>query len=228
MDLRQLQQFAAVAEELHFTRAARRLNIVQSALSTSIRALEAELGAQLFRRTTRGVQITPEGEALYDKARLILISVREAREVVKATQRLERGRLTVGVVQSLSAFLDLPALLQTFHERHPSIEVRLRQAERSHLVEQVADGRIDLAVLPVVEMPDGLGADIVVDEPMALACPASHPLASRTAIVTRSAFKNVCLRTRAAKRRSFCVGSLSSEIYSAYNKDSCGASRGER
>src|ERR1700761_3808830 len=104
MDLRQLQQFIAVAEDLHFTRAARRLHLVQSALSASIQSLEAELGAQLFQRTTRGVRITAEGEALLEKARLVMTSAREAREAVFSTQRLERGRLTLGVVQSLSAF----------------------------------------------------------------------------------------------------------------------------
>jgi DNA-binding transcriptional LysR family regulator len=182
MDIRQLQHFVAVTEEMHFTRAARRMNIVQSALSASIRALEHELGAALFQRTTRGVRITPEGEALYEKARVVLAAAREAREAVAATRNLERGRLTIGSVQSLPAFLDLPTLLGQFHALYPGIEVRLRQGERQHLVDQVADGRLNLAVLPAIEMPTGLGADVVADEPMVLVCPEGHPLARRARV----------------------------------------------
>ena len=114
MELRQLQHFVAVAEEMHFTRAARRVNIVQSALSTSIRALEEELATKLFMRNTRQVQLTTAGRVFLDKARLALEAVREARDAVAAVQGLTRGRLAIGTVQSLPAFVDLPALLASF------------------------------------------------------------------------------------------------------------------
>jgi DNA-binding transcriptional LysR family regulator len=182
MELRQIEHFVAVTEEMHFTRAARRMNVVQSALSASIAALEAELGARLFHRTTRQVRMTAAGEAFYEKARSVLDAVRQARASVAATQGLERGRLIIGTVQSLPAFIDIPGLLATFHARHPAIQVSLRQDNRLRLVEQVADGRCDLALLPVVDIPAGVEAAMVVDEAMVMVCAPGHPLAGRPSV----------------------------------------------
>src|SRR2546429_9410500 len=91
MDLRQLQHFVILADESHFTRAARRVNIVQSALSSSIRSLEAELGTDLFERSTRRGKMTAAGRALYEKARVVLASAREARAAVAAGQGPQPG-----------------------------------------------------------------------------------------------------------------------------------------
>src|SRR2546421_9595297 len=96
MDLRQLQHFVVLAEESHFARAARRVSIVQSALSSSIRSLEAELGTDLFERSTRRVKMTAAGRALYEKARTVLAGAREAREAVAAGLGLKRGLLVIG------------------------------------------------------------------------------------------------------------------------------------
>ena len=104
MELRQLQHFVAVAEEMSFTRAARRVNIVQSALSASIRTLEDELDAKLFLRSTRQMRLTNVGRVFLEKARGVIDSVRDARQTVAAMQGLERG--TLGIVQ-LQRFLDL-------------------------------------------------------------------------------------------------------------------------
>src|SRR5258708_2244399 len=182
MELRQIEHFVAVTEEMHFTRAARRMNVVQSALSASIAALEAELGARLFHRTTRQVRMTAAGEAFYEKARSVLEAVRQARASVVATQGLERGRLIIGTVQSLPAFLDIPGLLAAFHARHPAIQVSLRQDNRLRLVEQVADGRCDLALLPVVDIPAGVEAAMVVEQAMVMVCAPGHPLAGRPSV----------------------------------------------
>src|SRR5512141_773349 len=133
MELRQLQNFIAVAEEQHFTRAARRMNVVQSALSTSIRLLEEELGADLFVRSTRQVRLTEAGRVLLEKARVALDAVRDAREAVAAVQGLKLGTVNIGTVQSLPAFLDLPSLLSEFHGQYPGIEVRLTQGGSTDL-----------------------------------------------------------------------------------------------
>ncbi|MFG1396589.1 LysR substrate-binding domain-containing protein [Roseixanthobacter pseudopolyaromaticivorans] len=179
MELRQLQHFIAVAEEGHFTRAAGRVNIVQSALSASIRALEGELGAQLFVRSTRQVRLTAAGSVLLDKARLILEAVGAARAAVVEVQSLQRGKLSVGTMQSLPPFLDLPALLARFHAQHPAIEIRLTQGGADHMLDCLREGRLDLAFFPLGEDAGDVVTRMIACEEMVLACGPGHPLAGR-------------------------------------------------
>lgn len=180
MDLRQLEHFVAVADEQHFTRAAQRVHIVQSALSTSIRALEMELGAQLFVRSNRGVKLTPAGEALYEKAIAVLAGVREARSAVAAVQGLERGALAIGVVQSIGPFLDLADLLASFKAAHPGIEVRVFQGSTTSLMEDVRSSRIDLAIVPLFEPLHEVATTMIACEALVLACSPAHELAGLT------------------------------------------------
>lgn len=179
MELRQLQHFVAVAEESHFTRAAQRVNIVQSALSSSIRALEEELGTQLFVRSTRQVRLTTAGGVFLGKARAALEAVREARDTMAAMQGLNQGTLSIGTVQSLPAFLDLPLLLARFHAQHPGIEVRLCQGSSSHLLEKIRSGRLDLAFLPLCEPSAGIATTMIACEALVMICAPDHALASR-------------------------------------------------
>lgn len=179
MELRQLQHFLAVAEERHFTRAAQRVNIVQSALSASIRALEEELGAPLFVRSTRQVRLTAAGQVFLDKARLALGAVEEGRRAVEAVTGLRRGTLSIGTVQSLPAFLDLPPLLARFHALHPGVEVRLCQGSSTALLDRVRNGQLDLAFVPLGDPPRGVATRLIACEALVLACAPGHPLAGR-------------------------------------------------
>ena len=179
MEFRQLQHFVAVAEEQHFTRAARRVNIVQSALSNSIRQLESDLDARLFVRNTRQVRLTAAGKALLGKARLALEAVRDARSAVAAVQGLRRGTLGIGTVQSLPAFLDLPPLLARFHADHPDVEVRLCQGSAAELLDRVRSGRLDLAFLPLGEPPADVATRLIACEALVVACAPGHPLDGR-------------------------------------------------
>ncbi|MCV0367898.1 LysR substrate-binding domain-containing protein [Filomicrobium sp.] len=179
MDLRQLKHFVAAAEEQHFTRAARRMNIVQSGLSASIRGLEEGLSTKLFFRNTRQVELTAAGQVLYEKAKVILAAAQDAREAVAAINGLQRGVLAIGTVQSLSAFIDLPELLGRFHAQHPSIEIKLCQSGMGTLMEKLQDGRVDLAFMPLVEPPKGITTELITCEALVIACPPSHPLAER-------------------------------------------------
>lgn len=189
MELRQLQHFVAVAEEMHFTRAAQRVNIVQSALSTSIRALEEELSARLFLRNTRQVQLTAAGRVFLDKARVAIEAVQEARDAVDAVKGLTRGRLAIGTVQSLPAFVDLPALLASFHELYPGIEVRLCQGNADHLVDKIRSGAIDVAIVPLIEAPRGIATRMIACEYLVAISSKAHPLAGKTD-VPLSAFRD--------------------------------------
>jgi DNA-binding transcriptional LysR family regulator len=123
VELRQLEHFVAAAEERHFTRAARRLHIVQSGLSASIRALERELDAALFVRSTRRVELTPAGRALLPEARRTLAAAAASAEAVAAVQGLLRGTLAVGTMQILPPAVDLVAVLGRFHAEHPGVEL---------------------------------------------------------------------------------------------------------
>jgi len=177
MELRQLRHFVAVAEEGSFTVAAQRMNIVQSALSTSVRSLEDELDAKLFARTTRHVRLTAAGRAFLGKAREALDAIRQGREMVADIAALRRGKLSIGTVQSLPAFVDLPALLARFHGQYPDIEVHLCQGSASHLMDKVRAGKLDFAILPIGEPPAQLATTQIACESLVLACARGHRLA---------------------------------------------------
>lgn len=174
MELRQLEYFVAVAEHRHFTRAATSLHIAQSGLSASIRGLERELGCDLFIRNTRSVQLTDAGRALLVEARHTLSSASSARDAVDAVRGLLRGRLVIGTIQCLTA-VDVPELLLRFHDRHPGVEIGLRQGGSVELLEQVRDGEVDIAFVaaPHPEPPD-LALTELHSEPIMLACAPTH------------------------------------------------------
>lgn len=182
MELRQLRQFVAVAEEKSFTRAARRCHTVQSALSSSVRLLEEELAAPLFVRTTRHVELTAAGRAFLDSARRALGMLEQGAADVADVNTMKRGRLAIGTVQSLPSFVDLPAVLARFHRLHPGVEVRLCQGAAGELNEKVAARQLDLAILPIEESGAGLQTQIVACEDLVLACVPAHRLGRAKAV----------------------------------------------
>ncbi|MCX4572379.1 LysR family transcriptional regulator [Streptomyces sp. NBC_01571] len=183
MELRHLQHFVAVAEDQHFTRAAERLMVSQSGLSSSIRALERELQAPLFVRTTRRVTLTEAGRALLGEAERVLAQVRAAHDAVAAVQGLLRGTLSLGTEQCIAG-VHVAKLLTAFRRRHPDVEIRLRQAGSGALAEEVAAGRLDLA-FAVRTQPDSdqLRSVPLTSEPMTVLCHPTHHLAT-SAVVT--------------------------------------------
>ncbi|MEV6027369.1 LysR family transcriptional regulator [Streptomyces sp. NPDC052036] len=178
MELRHLQHFVAVAEDRHFTRAAERLMVSQSGLSASVRALERELQAPLFVRTTRSVTLTEAGRALLVEAERILAQVRAAREAVAAVQGVLRGTLSLGTEQCIAG-VAVARLLAAFRRRHPDVEIRLRQAGSGALAEEVAAGRLDLAFAVRTQADtDQLRSVPLTSESMTVLCHPSHPLAT--------------------------------------------------
>lgn len=179
MELRQLEQVVAVAEEGQFTRAAARCAIAQSALSTSIRALERELGAPLFLRTTRRVTLTVAGRALLTEARRTLAAAAAARAAVGDVQRLLRGSLAVGGVPTFS-LLDQPDLLHRFQTRHPGVDIRYIRGTSMELIEDVRNARLDIAFVSVPNRPlEGVIVRDLATSPVALICRHDHRLADR-------------------------------------------------
>ncbi|MFG5719017.1 MULTISPECIES: LysR substrate-binding domain-containing protein [Streptomyces] len=178
MELRHLQHFVAVAEDQHFTRAAERLMVSQSGLSASIRALERELRAPLFVRTTRRVTLTEAGRALLVEAERILAQVRAAHEAVAAVQGVLRGTLALGTEQCIAG-VHVARLLAAFRREHPDVEIRLRQAGSGALAEEVAAGRLDLAFAYRTRADgDQLRSVSLTSEPMTVLCHPRHRLAA--------------------------------------------------
>lgn len=177
MELRQLEHFVAVAEEASFTRAAQRLRYVQSALSVSVRALERDLGVQLFDRTTHRVLLTGAGEALLPAARRVLAAAEDTRDTAAAVRGVLRGRLRVGIMQSF-AFADVPGLLGAFHRRHPDVEIQVHPAVggSAALVDELRHGALDVAFVAPLDTPGGLAlTPLGSEELMVIAAPELAP-----------------------------------------------------
>ncbi len=183
MELRHLEYFVAVAQELSFTRASRRLHVVQSGVSSAIQSLERELGVPLFDRNRHRVSLTDAGQALLPEARATLAAAQAAREAVSEARGGLRGTVTVGTTLAVGP-LDLPELLGRFHATHPGVTVRLRLASTGSagLAREVIAGALDLALVALPgQPPAGLALQPVSTEPLLLVCHPGHPLASRSA-----------------------------------------------
>ncbi|MFG2221687.1 LysR family transcriptional regulator [Streptomyces sp. NPDC048644] len=146
MQLQQLRYFTAVADTRHFTRAADREHVAQPSLSQQIRALERELGADLFHRARGHITLTDAGETLLPLARRILADTETARREVQEVARLRRGRLRLGAPPSLCATL-VPDVLSAFHTRYPGVELIVNEDGSQDLVRALAAGALDLALV---------------------------------------------------------------------------------
>jgi DNA-binding transcriptional LysR family regulator len=179
MELRQLRYFVAVAEELHFGRAAARVHIAQPPLSQQIKGLEAELGVLLLQRTRRSVALTPAGAAFLEQARDILARAGQAAETARRVQAGEEGRLAVGFVNpAMDAFL--ARTVAAFRTRRPGVALTLVEAATVEQVEEVRAGRLDLGFIRLYgEPPAGLAVRLACREPYVLALPRGHRLARR-------------------------------------------------
>jgi DNA-binding transcriptional LysR family regulator len=182
IDLRQLQQFAVVAEELHFHRAADRLHMAQPPLSQAIRKLEAELGARLFERTSRRVALTPAGVALLEVARHTLAALADGFEHTRRIAAGLAGTLTVTFLD-MSVADRLPAILRRFRAAAPDVELRLREGTTAEQVEAVLSGAADIGFMrrPGIVHPN-LRSELVAREAIRVALPQGHVLARRKAI----------------------------------------------
>src|SRR4051794_15916471 len=186
MELQQLRYVIAVAETSSFTRAAERCLVVQSALSHQIARLERELGARLFDRTSRRVQLTHAGAAFLLAARQCLDAAERAAAEVAATVGEVRGRLAVGLIPTVAA-VDIPGALREFRQRYPHVRISLRVGASEDLVEQVRQGAIDVAFLglPTTTRPEGVAAhELARDRLVAVVAP-DHPLADEPVVDLR-------------------------------------------
>jgi DNA-binding transcriptional LysR family regulator len=183
MDPRKLRYFLAVAEELHFGRAARRLNISQPPLSMQIRALEDELGALLFTRDRRNVALTEAGRVLLVEARNVLVQIDHARNAVQRAARGEVGRLAIGFITPVE-YNVLPPLLGEFRRSYPGISLSLREVMTDQQLAELESGTLDVGLLTAPVDRPTLWCHRVWRERMIVAIPAVHALARSTAPIS--------------------------------------------
>lgn len=181
MELRHLRYFVCVAEEKNIGRAALRLHISQPPLTRQIQLLEDRLGAQLFRRTSRGVALTDAGRVLYDDARnLLSMADRAAERAHKAAQGL-LGRVDVAIFGS-GIFGAIPLMLRRFRESYPEVSVNLHNMMKDEQIDALRHQRITLAFNRLMRPIDGLVCETLLTEPLYVAMPSGHRLSQQTAV----------------------------------------------
>lgn len=177
--LRQLQCLAAVADQLHFRRAAERLNLSQPALSAQVAQLEEQLGALLVERTRRRVLLTPVGRDVAERARAILRDVADLEEVARQAQAPLSGTLRVGVLRTLGPYL-LPHMLGAMRTAYPDLKLYLREEPRAQLLADLAHGDLDVVLVHHAPRDDDhLTVLPLFSEPLWAALPLGHPLAAK-------------------------------------------------
>lgn len=192
MDLKQLRCFIAVAEELHFGRAAERLHMASPSLSRQIALLEAELDVRLFSRTTRTVTMTRAGAAFVDEAKEILNRTRQAASSVQEVARNEGNLLRIGALDTAAAGL-LPDIFVGFRKQFPETRIQLVEATTSRQLQGLVTGKLDLGFLrPPVNEPD-LQWEYLLQEKLLVAISPSHPLAAKDQIDLQSLLKEALI-----------------------------------
>ncbi|CDS53554.1 Transcriptional regulators, LysR family [Polaromonas sp. CG9_12] len=178
MELRQIRYFSVLAEELSFTRAARRLHVSQPPLSFQIASLEAELGARLFDRTSRSVALSAAGQAFLPHAQAVLARLDEARSHVARVASGLQGRVQVGLAGShfLGPF---PQFIQQFRRQRPEVELVLHEMKPSAHVQALCDGRLDLSISRNPLSDAQVSAALLWRDPVVAAFPPGHRLAGR-------------------------------------------------
>ena len=181
IELRHLRYFVAVAEELHFGRAALRLNLAQPPLSQQIRKLEELLGYSLFTRTSRSVSLTHAGEALLQRARRTLRNVQRDIDETRSIAHGDVGSLHVGFVGSAMLTM-LPGIFRSYREAYPRVKLHLHESFTALVIEGLENGTLDAGILRDGDPVEGLHVTTIFSEPFVAVLPATHPSAKQKSI----------------------------------------------
>jgi LysR family transcriptional regulator, benzoate and cis,cis-muconate-responsive activator of ben and cat genes len=201
-ELRLLRYFVAVAEELHFGRAAQRLHLAQPGLSQQIQALEQQLGVKLFERTSRQVRLTTAGAVLLDEGRRLIAQAERVVDQVRRAGLGQVGRITVAAIGS-ATYDVIPRLLREHRRRYPDVEVVLREMSTPAQAKALRSGEIDVGFLRLPADVGDLVSRTVREERMALMLPGSHPLARLTEVPIRALEREPLILFPAAPRPSW-------------------------
>jgi DNA-binding transcriptional LysR family regulator len=181
MELKHLRAFVALAEELHFGRAAQRLCIVQPALSMQIKALEEELDVRLFERDRHKVVLSATGRLFLPEARATLHQAARAEQTARLSARGEIGTLRIAFVSSVLPKL-LPAIIRTMHARYPLITLELKDMPTPDQIAALQDNQLDFGLIRLPVTGSGLDIRVVLEEPFVVALPDDHALAAQPLI----------------------------------------------
>lgn len=181
MELRQLEYFMAVCEELHFTRAAVKLNIAQPTLSQQIKSLEGEVGTPLFDRIGKKTALTEAGKILLKHSQKIFYEMEQAQAALRDLNGLERGKLTIGSLLTSVNYL-LPSAIVNFKRMYPNIELSVLGLRTEKIEKKIQETELDLGVTFLPHKNDGLESIPLFTEELALAVPKNHPLADEKKI----------------------------------------------
>ena len=208
MELRHLRYFVAVAEELHFRRAAERLHVAQPAVSEQVRKLEAELGVLLLNRTQRSVSLTVAGSVMLEEARRVLRQADVATQATRSARMRGLGRLRVGYMRDTMPRY-IPQSLSRFAASAPGIEVVLETGSPLRLAADVRSGSLDLAVVCLPLASGGLRVTSLGEEGAVCALPASHPLSTEPSIDPRQVSETPLLLLPRESNPAFFDGVIS-------------------
>lgn len=182
IELRHLRYFVAVAEELHFGRAAARLNISQPPLSQQIQILEQQIGARLFARTNRSVSLTAAGVQFLADSRQILTQVEDAAARAGRLHHGETGELRIGFTSSAPFIKAVSDTLSTFRRRFPDVHIQTRETNTREQIVPLNEGALDLGLMRNTQLPDTLCWERVLREPLLAMVPSDHPLARQQSV----------------------------------------------
>jgi DNA-binding transcriptional LysR family regulator len=181
IELRHLRYFVAVAEELHFGRASKRLNIAQPPLSHQIRQLESRLGYPLLLRTSRSVALTSAGDSFLEKARRTLLNVSRDIDEVRSIGRGEVGSLHIGFIGS-GMLTTLPSIFRSYREAYPRVLLHLHESFTSKVIQGLENGELDIGILRDGDPVEDLRAVSILSEPFVAVIPATHRFAKKRSI----------------------------------------------
>ena len=184
MNLRALQYFVKLADLRHFSTAADACFVSQPTLSTQIKKLEDELGVQLVERSPKNIMLTPVGEEIADRARLVLSDIDQIRAVARRSGNPAEGSIRLGLFPTLAPYL-LPHVVPKIREAYPSLRLQLAEEKTETILTMLRQGELDAGLLALPIHDDGLEMEILFDEPFVVATPADHPLSKKPKITMK-------------------------------------------
>jgi len=182
IELRHLRYFVAVAEELHFGRAAARLNISQPPLSQQIQILEQQVGARLLARTNRSVSLTAAGKQFLADSRQVLGLVNDAAARAERLHLGETGELRIGFTSSAPFISAVSQTLSTFRRHYPDVHIQTREINTREQIVPLNEGSLDLGLMRNTQLPDTLTWEVILREPLLAMIPRDHPLAAQPSV----------------------------------------------
>lgn len=182
IELRHLRYFIAVAEELHFGRAAARLNISQPPLSQQIQILEQQVGVRLLARTNRSVSLTAAGKQFLADSRQVLSLVNDAAARAERLHLGETGELRIGFTSSAPFISAVSHTLSTFRRHYPDVHIQTREINTREQIVPLNEGSLDLGLMRNTQLPDTLAWEVILREPLMAMIPRDHPLAAQPSV----------------------------------------------